>query len=127
MVNDTDIIDTLTDLCRLLSSAPLTVDDVERQVAELEVEATVHAEPGTDEPAFVHVKVPETSQVTLDALCETFGPYRQLPRPQRNAPVPYMFRVDRPDAPYTCAVVARKRPEQSRIEAVDLRRDVRLE
>lgn len=126
-MNDVDIIPALTALCRLLSSAPVTMGDVQQELAELGVEATVQAKPGTDAPAFVHVTLPEASGVTLDALCDEFGPYRALPRTQRNAPIEYLFRVDWPDYPYTCALVAEKRPDRSAVEAVAVRRDVRLD
>jgi hypothetical protein len=114
-------------LCRLLSCDPLTVDDVRRELGELPVPAAVEPEPGTDAPAFVLLRLPESCQLTLDALKEAFGSYSQLPRLHRQAPDEFIIYVESPGTPYTCALVVEQKQDGSAIQSVTIRRDIRLD
>ncbi len=116
----------LMGLCRLLSGAPLTMDDVRRELAGVPVEAAVQPVPGTDTPAFVRLYLPEPGQLTLDTLRETFGPYKKTPRLHRNAPDHYIIYVDLAGYPYRCALIAAKKLDQPAVQTVTVRRDIRL-
>jgi hypothetical protein len=114
-------------LCHLLSGDPLTVDDVRRELADLPVRAAVEPEPGTDAPAFVRLTLSESSQLTLEVLQEAFGPYSRLPRSDRQAPLEFIFQADWVGTPYTCALIVEKEQDQPAVQAVAVRRDIRLD
>jgi hypothetical protein len=86
----------------------------------------VEAEPGSEAPAFVRLRMPPGARLTLEALQEAFGPSRQLPGMGRGAPAEYIIYVDLEGAPYACALVIEKEQEKPEVEAVTVRRDVRL-
>ena len=123
----TDLISVLTDLCGLLSSDPLTVDDVLPELAELPLQAAVEPKPGGDAPAFVRLTLPESSELTLDTLQESFGSYSRLPRMHRQAPIEYIFLVDTAGTPFTCALIVEKEEGHSAVQVVTVRRDIRLD
>ena len=101
----------LKDLCHLLSDDPLTVNDVQRALAEMPVKAAVEPEPGTDAPAFVRLSLRASGQLTLDSLQEAFGSFRRLPSMHRGAPAEHICHFDLKDMPYTCALIAEKEPD----------------
>ena len=125
-VNKINIVSILTAICRLLSRDPLTVEDVQSELADLPLAATIEPEPGTVTPAFVRVVLPASSQLSLDILQEAFGPHSELPRLHRKAGAEYIFYVDYPEYPYTCALIAETSLDQAAIQAVSVRRDIRL-
>ena len=125
--NEIDVVSILMALCRLLARDPLTMDDVRPELADLPVPATVEPEPGTDAPAFVQLTLSKPSPLTLDALAEAFGSYSRLPRSDRQAPTEFIFYVDWPDFPYTCALIAEQALDQADLQTVTIRRDIRLE
>ena len=122
----TQTVSLLADLCRLMSQAPLTVDDVKADTAKLPLKASVQPEPGTDAPAFVRLELPDSCQLTLDDLSE-FGPYKRLPRLHREGPDEFIFHFDLPEYPYTSALIIEKLPDEPTAKAVTVRRDIRLE
>jgi hypothetical protein len=126
-VDDVDVVSILTDLCQLLSSDPLTVDDVRLEVAELPLVTTVEPEPGTESPAYVRLVLGESNQMTLDDLQEAFGPHKKLPRMHRRGSDKYIFYVDLAEYPYTCALIAETQMDQKEVQVVIVRRDIRLE
>jgi len=121
-----NILPILKDLLRLLSSAPLNVTDVQQKLAVLGVNAIVSPVPGKEEPAFVRLDVPVGIGLTLESLAQEFGPYKQLPSMHRGKAIKYIYRIDFPEKPYVCALIADQRRDASTIEAVTLRRDIRL-
>ncbi len=125
--NEIDTITILTAICRLLSRDPLTVDDVRTELADLPLAATIEPEPGTVTPAFVRLVLPASSQMSLDILQETFGPHSELPRLHRQAGAEFIFYVAWAEYPYTCALIAETSLDQAAIQAVTVRRDIRLE
>ncbi len=125
--NEIDVVSILTALCRLLARDPLTIEDVRPELADLPLGATVRPEPGTDAPAFVRLTLPQSSRLTLDTLEEAFGPYSRLPRSRPQAPNKFIFYVDLADYPYTCALIAEQALDQSNLQTVAVRRDIRLE
>ena len=122
-----DIVSILEEICQLLSRDPLKLDDVRPVLAELPLAAAVEPEPGTDTPAFVRLTLPDSTELTLDILQETFGSYSEIPRLHRQAPAEFIFYPDSNDAPYTCALIAEAVSEQEPVQAVTIRRDIRLE
>jgi len=126
-VNEINIVSILTAICRLLSHDPLTVDDVRPELANLPLAATIEPEPGTVSPAFVRLVLPASSQLSLDILQEAFGPHSELPRLHRQAGFEFIFYVDWAEYPYTCALIAETSMDQAVIQAVTVRRDIRLE
>ena len=122
-----DTIAVLKDLCQVMSSAPLIMADLRAHLDKLPLPASAQAEPGTDAPAFVRLTLPESSPLTLRALKKEFGTSKQLPRLHRNAPDEYIIRVDLAGTPYTCALIAEKKPGETAVQAVTVRRDIRLE
>ena len=126
-VNEINIVSILTAICRLLSRAPLTVDDVRPELADLPLAVTIEPEPGTETPAFVRLVLPATSQLSLDILQEVFGPHSELPRLHPQAGAEFIFYVDWAEYPYTCALIAETSLEKAAIQAVTVRRDIRLE
>ena len=126
-VDEKDIVSIVTGLCQLLSRDPLTMEDVRPEVSELPLTATVEPEPGSDTPAYVRLLLPESSQLTLETLQESFGPYKKLPRMHRRTGDKFIFYVDWDEYPYTCALIAETSLEQAAILAVTVRRDIRLE
>jgi hypothetical protein len=110
-----------------MSSAPLTMGDLRSHLDKLPVAASAQAEPGSDAPAFVRLTLAQSNRLTLRALEEAFGKYKRLPRLHRNAPNEFIIRVDLTGYPYTCALIAEKKPDQRAVQAVTVRRDVRLE
>lgn len=125
--DEVDVISILTELCQLLSSDPLTVEEVRLEVAELSLATTVEPEPGSDSPAYVRLGLGESSQLTLDDLPEAFGPYNKLPRMHRRGSDKYIFYVDLAGYPYTCALIAETLLDMQEVRAVTVRRDIRLE
>jgi hypothetical protein len=123
----TDLISILTNLCDLLSSDPLTVNDVLPELVELPLDAVVEPKPGRDAPAFVRLTLPESSELTLETLQESFGSYIRLPRSHRLAPIEYTFLVDTAGTPFTCALIVEKEEGHSAVHAVTVRRDIRLD
>jgi hypothetical protein len=101
--------------------------DVRPVVSELPLTATVEPEPGTDTPAYIRLLLPESSQLTLETLQESFGPYKKLPRMHRRTGDKFIFYVDWPEYPYTCALIAETSLDQEWVQAVTVRRDIRLE
>ncbi len=126
-VGDIDIVSILGDICSLLSLDPLRVDDVRTVLAFLPLSVAVEPVPGTDMPAFVRLVLPESSRLTLDTLQDPFGSYTELPRLHRQAPAEFIYYPDSGDAPYTCALIAETDSEQAAVQAVTIRRDIRLE
>ncbi len=126
-VSDSNIVSILTAICRLLSRDPLTLDDVRPELADLPLVATIEPEPGTVTPAFVRLVLPASSQLSLDILQEAFGPPSELPRLHRQAGAEFIFYVDWAEYPYTCALIAETSLDQAAIQAVTVRRDIRLE
>ena len=126
-MDEIDVVSILTDLCQLLSTDPLTVDDVRLEAAELPLATTVEPEPGSDSPAYVRLVLGESSLMTLDDLQEAFGPHNKLPRMHRRGSDKYIFYVDLADYPYTCALIAETLLDQEGVRAVTVRRDIRLE
>ena len=120
------MLNVLQDLCLLLSRDPLTVAEVKHSLASLPLHATVEREPGSTAPAFVRFALPDSVRLTLDDLQSTFGPARQLPGLHRGAPLEYLISVDRLGAPYTCALLIEAYADAPFVEAVTVRRDIRL-
>lgn len=121
-----DILSVLKDLCRLMSSAPLTVVEVRKKLAGMPFRSSVAAEPGSSAPAFARLEMPPGAGLTLEALQHEFGPAHQAPGMGRGAPAEYLIYVDLPGYPYTCALVIEKELEKPSVEAVTVRRDIRL-
>ncbi len=126
-VNDINVVSILTAICRLLSRDPLTLDDVRPELADLPLAATIEPVPGTVTPAFVRLVLPVFNKLSLDIMQEAFGPYSELPRLHRQAGAEFIFYVDWADYPYTCALIAETSFDQGAIQAVTVRRDIRLE
>ena len=126
-LNEIDIVSILVELCQLLSRDPLKLDDVRPVLEELPLAASVEPEPGSDIPAFVRLTLPESSQPTLDILRESFGSYSETPRLHRRALAKFIFYPDSGDSPYTCALITEVESEHTAVQAVTIRRDIRLE
>ena len=126
-VDEMDVVSIVTDLCQLLSRDPLTMEDVRPEVSELPLTATVEPEPGSDTPAYVRLLLPESSQLSLETLQESFGPYKKLPRMHRRTGDKFIFYVDWAEYPYTCALIAETQLDQEGVQAITVRRDIRLE
>ncbi len=124
--NPVDILSVLKDLCRLMSSAPLTVDEVRKNLAGTPFRTAFGTEPGSNAPAFARLAMPAGTGLTLEALQREFGPADRAPGTGRGAPDEYLIYVDLPGYPYTCALVIEKQQEQPSVEAVTVRRDIRL-
>lgn len=121
-----NLLGTLQDLCRQLSRDPLTVADVKQSLASLPLKAVVERAPGSTAPGFVRIALPTNAHLTLEELESVFGPANELPGLHRCAPLEYLITVDTPGAPYTCALLIEKRDEAPFVEAVTVRRDIRL-
>lgn len=139
------MIDTLKKLTRLLSTDPLTVEDVVSQVGtlvedpggaaavkvrptqELFREAQVFRHPATGAPDVLRLVPADGQALTAKALRAAFGDFKRLPSTQLEAD-PELFRVvDYPELPYQCAVIAEvSRSDESAVTVVSLRRDIRL-
>ncbi len=126
-VDEIDIVSILNDLCRLLSRDPLKLDDVRPILVDLPRAAAVEPEPGTDIPAFVRLIMPESNRLTLDTLQDPFGSYTELPRLHRQALAEFIYYPASGDSPYTCALIAEAESKQAAVQAVTIRRDIRLE
>lgn len=113
-------------VCRLLCSNALTVPEVRQHLAAQRLEAVVEAAPGTDEPGLVRLEVPDGLQLTLEDLSGEFGAYRQVPAMHRRRPLKYVFVADNPDQPYVCVLVAEQPRGETAVQAVTVRRDIRL-
>lgn len=121
------VLSMLKDLCHLLASDPLTVEDVQARLADMPVKAAVEPEPGSDAPAFVRLSLRASGRLTLDSLQGAFGPFRRLPAMHRGAPEEHICRLDHEGTPYTCALIAEKEPGDAAVLAVSVRRDIRLD
>ncbi|MDZ8052278.1 MAG: hypothetical protein RMX68_029970 [Aulosira sp. ZfuVER01] len=147
---ETTMIETLQNLCNVLSNAPLTAQAaatslgtiVEDQGKDWPVivqpsnsafqEARVVRQAGTNEPAHVELTLADPSKLTVKMLREAFGNYSKPPKLHRNRPTKLVFDVDIPNTPRTCAVIADVTPQEHGVEdgivnSVTLRRDIRLE
>lgn len=124
---DIDLITTLRELCRLLSQDPLTMDQVRSVLNDLPMVATVEPEPGNDVPAHVRLVLPESSQPEIDDLVEAFGSFKRLPRLHRQGVDKHIAYIDLADYPFTCALIAETERDQLPVQAITIRRDIRLD
>jgi hypothetical protein len=122
------MIDKIEQLCRLLSSAPVSP----RQVADgfgtivadhgygsdLVVRPTdsafsdvrVMRKIQTDEPSFVELAFADPEALSVARLTETFGDYSVVPRLHADESESIAFEVERPHMPYRCTVLAQVQP-----------------
>jgi hypothetical protein len=143
------MIETLQQLCILLSSASLTVQDVsaslgtisQDQGGSLAIEvhpsnpafrkALIVRQLDTQEPSHIELKLAESSTLTVEDLSRVFGHYQELPALHWDRPQEIAFQGSSSNTPYTCAVLAEVIPgEQGVIDGtattVTLRRDIQL-
>lgn len=126
-VDENDLVSILSDICRLLSRDPLTMDEATSEVVDLPLIATVEPEPGTDTPAYIRLTLREPGRLTLDVLQKAFGDAKKLPRMHRRAGDKFIFIVDWTEYPYTCALIAETPMDEVTVNSVVIRRDMRLE
>ena len=113
-------------VCHLLSSDPLTLDELRAKLSEMGLDARAEAAPGSNAPGLVRMPLPSGVQLTLDDLAVEFGAYKGVPAMHRHRPLKYVFMVDDPELPYVCGLVAEKPRGEDHVSTVTLRRDIRL-
>lgn len=122
-----DLIPMLRELCRLLSQDPLTIDDVRSFLNELPITTTVEPEPASDVPAHVRLVLPEPEQPSLDSLENAFGSFKRLPRMHRLGVDKHIVYIDLEGYPHTCALIAETERDLLLVQAITIRRDIRLD
>jgi hypothetical protein len=124
--NTGELMNLLKELCETMSGDPVTVREVKERLERTPFRAAVEAEPGSQAPAFARVETPASTGLTLEGLQKAFGPAKRLPGMGRGVPAEYLITVDLPGYPYTCALVIEKEQDKPVVEAVTVRRDIRL-
>lgn len=143
------MIETLQELGKLLSSAPLTVHEVAVRLGTIQKEqegdwptevkphdsafqiAQVQPEMGTNEPAWVEFQLAEDVSLSIRELQTAFGAYSELKRMPARLPK-IAFKLDWPDMPYTCTLIVEVETESAgnladgHAKSILMRRDIRL-
>ena len=137
------MIDTINELCRVLSAETVTVDDVVAVTGHTPTSEGIHStliqansdsfsriliQTSSDVPSSVELSLAE--EITLGSLREEFGDYRTVPRVHPEDPARVAFSVDTGDA-YTCTIFAlfdplTKAGDDTPIDSLLIRRDMRL-
>jgi uncharacterized protein (DUF736 family) len=143
------MIDTIQKTCKILSSAPLTVQEVANKLGTLVQDqggdsslvvrlddkdfstALVARRFHSQEPAHVQLTLTKPSRLTVEDLRRAFGVWSELPSMNWNAPQEIIFYVDLLGTPRTCAIIAGIEPGEQGLEdgtvmTLSVRRDVRL-
>lgn len=149
---DSAMIETLQELCSILSTDPLTAPEAAASLGDIEEDeggsspitvrpynssfrtAQVVRKYDTDEPAHVRLDLAEAGAGALSVanLKAAFGDYREVPRMRPKTPARIAFLVDEPDQPYNCTLIVDVVPgeggvEQGTVKGFTLRRDIKLE
>ncbi len=146
---ETAMIETLWEICQVLSTAPLSAQEVAQRLGKILQnpdgnapiiiqpnnvsfkEAMIVREMDTNEPASVEFTLSKPGELSLSALRDRFGNYSITPKIHFNSPIKVLFYVDITGSPYTCAIIAQIQPGDQELDdglltAVTIRRDIRL-
>lgn len=144
------MIETLQQLCVVLSRPSVTVQDVSASLGKniedhggnlplivqpfdpFFEEAVVVRKYGTQEPAHVRLKIAESMRLSVQELKNSFGEYRELRKQDWDSPVSVIFGVDMPNSSHTCAILVDVALGERGIEdgtalSVIVRRDIKLD
>ncbi len=142
------MLETIQKTCELLSSAPLTVQQVAAKLGTLVqgqgggsglivqpndkdfTTALIERRIYSDEPAYIQFSMADPQKLTVDSLHKKFGVWSELPNVNWNALQEIIFYVDLPGAPKTCAIIAYIEPGEQGLEdgtvvRLTVRRDAR--
>lgn len=137
------MIETINDVCRVLSAETVTIDDVVAVTGHSPTSSGIHStsvqpnntgfsriviETKSDIPSSVQLTLADDA--TLGLLREALGDYRHVPRIRPEDSASVAFSVDTEDT-FTCTIFAYFDPltdgsDNTRIESLLIRRDLRL-
>jgi len=144
------MIETLQQLCIVLSRSSVTVQDVSASLGELVEdqggnlpliiqpsdksfkEVVIVRKYGTQEPAHIRLEIAESLKLSVQELKRVFGEYRELPKKDWDSPESIIFKVYMPDASHDCAIIADVESGEQGIEdgtafSIIVRRDIKLD
>lgn len=144
-----NMIETIRKTCEILSSDPLTVQDVAKKLGTLVQDqggdlslivqpddkdftnALIARRYHSQEPAFVQLSMADRGKLSVEDLRKSFGAWSKLPSVNWNTPDQIILYVDLPGTPRTCALIADVEPgvqglEDGSVLALTVRRDIRL-
>lgn len=141
------MIETLKQLCIVLSEEQVTVQDVGSHLGKLVsdeggslpliiqpddtafAKAEIVRDYETQAPAHVELTLADSTALSVSDITAVFGHYRQIPKMQPKTPTRIMFSFDESGKPYTCALIANLvsgASDQATVTSVIVRRDMRL-
>jgi hypothetical protein len=144
------MIESIQDLCQLLSQENLTVTAVGKHLGTIVEqgggslpmlvrpsdgafrEARIMSKPGSSEPSDVLLTLSDEDALKLGDLRAAFGDYSKVPRMRPGQLYRVMYYTAIPDQPFTCAISAAIKAGQaiadaSSVVSLTIRRDIRLD
>jgi hypothetical protein len=146
----TTMIESIQDLCQLLSEESLTITAVANHLGTIVEqgggsvpmvvrpsdtafrEARIMSKPNSSEPSDVTLTLGDEDALTLGDLRAAFGNYNNVPRMRPGQAYRVMYYTAIPDQPFTCAISASIKAGQtvadsSTVASLSIRRDIRLD